>query len=104
MGTHIYREGSTHEFNGIPCEIKVVSSKSSVATELRDGWVMNPNDLYPVASEEEVEEDEEEEVLLDDLPNQDIRLLAKQLDIEDWETRQIKTLKEEITAIRDNSE
>ncbi len=98
MGTTIYREGNTHEFNGMPCEIKVVSSKSSVETELIDGWVTDPADLYSITTNEDTPSD------LDDLSNADIRVLAKQLDIENWETCQIKPLKEKILEAQDDSE
>lgn len=41
---HIYREGKTHNFKGIECEIKRVEFEEAFKYEAQ-GWVLDPKDL-----------------------------------------------------------
>lgn len=82
MAIKLYRKGNTHCVNGIECEVRMFrATTNSLDFVGVDGWCLKPEDIN--------KKDEWSEYTADQ-----IRSLAKDADIEDWDTKRINTLKE----------
>lgn len=108
MGITLYKPGKQHTVRGIKCEAKVFDEQSYLQY-LDLGWYYSPADCYePVAVEElepieYVEEVEEKEpwetdglIVIDELSDDEIRVLAKEKGIKNWYNKGIDKLKREI--------
>ena len=80
----LYRKGNSHNVRGIVCEVGRFHS-SKLKQRLLEGWVIDPKLINAI---------EVKSVSA----NQKIRLEAKLLGVEAWETARISTLKELISA------
>lgn len=89
MAITLFRAGNTHEVKGVVCE-----AHNFMVNELEwclsQGWVTSPEEIENV-SEEKTDEEEGP----DETP-EDVRQLAKEAGIQDWEKKRIKTLKLEL--------
>ena len=83
MATKLYREGTTHCVNGITCEIRLFSSGNPLDFVGIDGWCMTPEDINKTNDDE-----------WSGYTSDQIRELAKEANIEGWDTKRIRTLKE----------
>ena len=95
MAIKLYRKGTTHNINGIDCEIRLFDVRYGNSFAGVDGWCLKPEDI---GGESVVEEVENTEPLLDDLDPSDIREQAKAAGIEGWENKRINTLKEALSG------
>lgn len=80
----LYRDGDTHEINGVKCEMGRFKN-SALKAMLSAGWRVTP---------------EAEESNVVDISPDIIRAKARDAGIEGWETKRIKTLQK---ALGDNS-
>lgn len=87
MATKLYREGTTHCENGITCEIRLFATGSPLSFVGTDGWCKSPEDINP-----EINKTDDDE--WSGYTSDQIRELAKDADIDGWDTKRIHTLKE----------
>ena len=90
MAIVLYREGSTHTIRGVVCEAKRFDP-DELDWCLGEGWYKSPHDMTPAIIEEIEKPDE-----LADYSADEIRQLAKEADIIDYDKKRIKTLKIEL--------
>lgn len=87
MATKLYRAGKSHCVNGIECEVRLFPHNGLSFIGLH-GWCSSPEDINKVDKTDE---------WADYTPDQ-IRELAKDQDIEGWDSKRITTLKEVLSG------
>ncbi len=90
MAIQLYRPGTTHEVNGVKCEIGNFDI-SSMQGLIDIGW-FTTTDFN--AQDEEPELETEEDI-------NPVRVDAREAGIEGWETKRIKTLQAELDEQKD---
>ena len=103
MSITLYRPGNSHERHGIKCEARVFNEYSYL--HLLDlGWFYSPEECYQEAVEEVIEEAIEVPVEIDglliisEMSDEEIRLLAKARGIKSWHNKGIDKLKAELDS------
>ena len=101
MGVVFYREGNTHVVRGIVCEAMVLPHKL-YRGKVPEGWYKKPEAINGLQEEEETEEEQERQegikllltdVVIDDLDNKELRIMARKCNIENWNDARFKTLR-----------
>jgi hypothetical protein len=88
MALKLYRTRTTHCVNRIDCEVRLFRSRGATRFIGLDGWVSSIDDLNkPEVSDE-----------WKGYTSENIRELAKDSDIEGWDTKRINTLKEVLSG------
>lgn len=88
MAIKLYRKGTTHNVDGIECEVRLFA-RNPLSFVGIDGWCAKPEDINGVVSD------------LDDwegYTSEQIREKAKDSGIEGWENKRINTLKEVLSG------
>ena len=83
MATKLYRAGNTHKVRGIECEIRLFNTSSPLDFIGIDGWCAKPEDINKTDVDE-----------WSGYTSDQIRELAKEANIDGWDTKRIHTLKE----------
>lgn len=111
MSSVFYRKGIAHTINGFDCDILVIEA-NLFNGKLPKGWFFSPEEAHGLQKEtneenekenetkENGEEDTEENVLLnlDTMSNRQIRELAKEKSLDNWDDARISTLKRKLKA------
>ena len=97
MAIKLFRKGTTHNSNGIVCEIGLFDSVDGV-----EGWYSSPEEIdgTPVI---EVDSQDSQDIF-DGLSSPQIRELANSRGIEGWENKRISTLKEALLSGQDTKD
>lgn len=94
MSTQLYREGTTHDVNGINCEAK--NFDGDVLHALDNGWFYSPEDAYDYTVEDIIKLEEEQEESKDD---KETRNTAKDFGIKKYNKKSIAQLNKELDEI-----
>lgn len=112
MSTVIFRKGKSKKYNGVVCDYKLVDAEQLYAY-LADGWTVNIDEVKeeeetvkeegrPLDSVKFLEKVSAKKILT--INDKVIRKIAKDLKIKDWENKTIKTLKNNIIALKEKLE
>jgi hypothetical protein len=92
MAIKLYRKGTTNCVDGIDCEIRLFTCRDPLSFIGVDGWCKSPQDIdNPDANKDDPDEWE-------GYTSEQIRELAKDANIEGWDTKRINTLKEVLSG------
>lgn len=127
MATVIYRKGKTHVFKGVSCDMKSIPF-SARENYLKHGWYDGIDNLKKALQEEKEQELKEKEQELEDLKEEEadkakdlvkeyaleetsekeistandeiIKKMAKDLKIDNWEKKTVKTLRRNLILLK----
>ena len=88
MAIKLYRKGTTHNINGVECEIRLFTGRNPLGFVGIDGWCKSIDDIDGVTDSDE----------WGGYTSEQVRELAKEADIEGWDTKRINTLKEVLSG------
>ncbi len=94
MGVTLYRPGTTHNINGILCELRVFNEYNFKVC-LDKGWFFSPTECYPKEPVVEAKQDKKEKPVKK-MQDTEIRKLAKDAGIKSWHVKKIDRLKKEL--------
>ena len=95
MAVALYRPGGTHKIRGVKCEMQIFST-NCVDNAIETGWFYSPEGCYDVV--EQVSSQTDGILSIDDMTDDEIRILAKERKIKNWYNKGIDKLKTEIDA------
>ncbi len=90
MAIQLYRPGKSHNISGINCDI-INCSLQSASMMINDGWFYHPADF-----DESADEAADEAAGNEPASSDEIRALAKEAGIKDYDKKRIKTLTQEL--------
>jgi len=120
MSVILYKPGNSTKVRGIPCDI-MICNEYSYLHNLEQGYFYSPEECYPEVEEAEVEEAEVEVVEVEEpekeeeaepvltfdqvadvaLPDDEVRLMAKEAGIGNWHTKKTENLLKELEDMTD---
>ena len=108
MAIILYKKGTMHKVNGIPCQFQICNEYSYLHL-LEQGWKYTPEecyqepepDLVEVPEETEPIEPPEPELSEDELKEDAIRSAAKDAGISNWYNKKIDRLVDELRVVDD---
>jgi hypothetical protein len=95
MAIKLYREGTTHNINGVQCEIRLFTGRDPLSFVGIDGWCKSLDDVNKTDFGDVNNADSDE---WEGYTSEQVRELAKDADIDGWDTKRINTLKEVLSG------